>query len=296
MTDLKTKLRLVANNPKLIARKLNQFSTLIPRYDYTKNKSIFAKDWDNLIILDACNHIVAKQYNWECEYMSAHRSRATNSKEFFLNEVSGRDLTDTVYISANAWVDELYDEADFNLHELIVVDINDPEDMATNVKSIAGKYENKRVVAHFMQPHFPVLSDDYKKVNEEWYADRPMNMWHNKMIDNLNYDITKERLIEAYEANLRTILPIIKNLVEDIRGKTVISADHGQIFDERVRPIPIKMWGHPQGAYANNLLNVPWIVYSGNRKDIEPGENNGVSIQTDQDTKARLEELGYLDA
>jgi hypothetical protein len=57
-----------------------------------------------------------------------------------------------------------------------------------------------------------------------------------------------------------------------------------------VRPIPIKEWGHPKGAYSDGILNVPWIVYeSKNRKDISTGDSSNVS--TDGKTKDRLKKL-----
>lgn len=289
------KIWLALNNPRLLARKLNEFSTLIPKYDYTQNKSIFEKDWDNLILLDACNYNIAKQYDWGEDTLSVHRSRATSSQEFFRNEVSNRDLTDTVYISANAWIEDLYDDLELDLHKIIVFDINDPKILAQNMKEIAQNHENKRIVTHFIQPHFPVLSSDYEKINEEWYLDRPMNLWHRKMINNLKYDINREELIEAYKSNLETVLPIIKSSTNNIQGKTVVSADHGQLFGERVRPIPIKMWGHPLGAYADNLLNVPWIVYEDdNRKPISHGENRGIYKKDERNVKEKLKDLGYI--
>lgn len=62
------KFKLAITNPVLLGRKLNEILTdNIQKYNYKRNTSVFDKDWDNLIILDACRFDIAKQYDWEAK-------------------------------------------------------------------------------------------------------------------------------------------------------------------------------------------------------------------------------------
>lgn len=290
------KIALSIKNPALLGRKLNKYSTRVPGYNYKKNRSVFDRDWDTLVILDACRYDIATQYDWGATDIDVHRSRSTNTKEFYINEVSGRDLRDTVYVTANVWISELADNGyDFNLHRIITSEI-DPESVYQKAETAYHDFTNKRIVVHFTQPHFPVIIDGYETVNDEWFCpEKPLNLWGNKLIGYHDTEISREELLDAYKANLEAVRPYVDQIVDNFEGKTVVSADHGQLFGERAGPVPITEWGHPKGACADGILDVPWIVFeSSQRREIHAGEEGDIVEERSTDTEERLKQLGYL--
>lgn len=205
-------------------------------------------------------------------------------------------MTDTVYVTENAWIKELSEnDHNFNLHRIVVTE-NGSQKVYTEAECAYEKYDDKRIVVHFTRPHFPVMSDEYEKINDEWFCpNKPLNLWGNKLIDACDHKITRKDLLKAYKDNLEGVMTYVKKIVNNFNGKTVVSADHGQLFNERVAPIPIREWGHPKGSYADGILDVPWIVYNSNqRREIRSGENGNIVNKSNTGTKQRLKQLGYL--
>lgn len=79
------------------------------------------------------------------------------------------------------------------------------------------------------------------------------------------------------------------------KGKTVVTADHGNYVGERASPIPIREWGHPRGLYDDPVVKVPWLEYTnGSRREIKKEEPYAETESTDSDVvESRLQELGY---
>lgn len=55
-------------------------------------------------------------------------------------------------------------------------------------------------------------------------------------------------------------------LDDELDGKTVVSAEHGELLGERTSPIPAKAWSHPQVKYVQDLPEVPWYINEGESK------------------------------
>lgn len=49
-------------------------------------------------------------------------------------------------------------------------------------------------------------------------------------------------------------------LAEELPGKTVITADHGNLFGERATPFPIPVYFHPSNVRISSLTEVPWFI------------------------------------
>lgn len=63
-----------------------------------------------------------------------------------------------------------------------------------------------------------------------------------------------------YEDNLRTVLESVSRLMNELEGKTVITADHGEAFGEA------GIFGHRLETHIPVLLEVPWLVIQKPRK------------------------------
>ncbi len=258
------------------------------------------RDWDNLIILDTCRCDALTSCSGVDENIDTHEGRATTTPEFLKAEFDGKDLTDTVYISANAQIEFYYEDLDTNFHDIVPLyrEKNKergevlPGHVAKRTLNIKDEYPNKRLIVHFLQPHFPPIVDGYEHIKQAWFSDKRLNVWGQRSVGST--DIETEDLWDAYLANLRAVLPHAKGLARELDGKSVLTADHGQLFGERVRPIPIREWGHPTGAYAEELVSVPWVEFdSQDRKKIKKGQPIE-DIPESKDIKKRLADLGYM--
>jgi hypothetical protein len=59
-----------------------------------------------------------------------------------------------------------------------------------------------------------------------------------------------------YEKDLRLALEEVSRLVEELDGKVIVTADHGELLGEG-------SWGHYIGGKEDELLEVPWLEVSG---------------------------------
>lgn len=105
--------------------------------------------------------------------------------------------------------------------------------------------------------------------------------------------VTKEDVRTAYTENLNIVLDEVAILNESLDGKTVVTADHGEMLGEKIGPF--ELYGHFQGVYRDELVKVPWHVLEyDSRRDIIAEEP--VSDMVDLDDKElnqRLKDLGY---
>jgi hypothetical protein len=64
---------------------------------------------------------------------------------------------------------------------------------------------------------------------------------------------TVAQLREAYEDNLRLVLGAIAGVLPEIRGRAVVTADHGEMLGE------FGKFDHPGGTCLPQLIEVPWL-------------------------------------
>ncbi|MDB2283296.1 hypothetical protein PM030_15605 [Halorubrum ezzemoulense] len=296
-------------NPSLIGRELNRLvhRRLYTRQYNTAGVGIFEEEWDNLILLDACRYDLFEQY---CTSFSGELqsrvSRGSNTVEFLLGNVRGRNLTDTVYVTGNPQYHRHKDILDSTFHD--VVDIwheggwNEkmgtvlPETVTDHALEAAKVYPKKRLLIHYVQPHYPFVESNTsfdKGHLEQTGPDVNPNFWYRIMYGEIQPPA--EQIWEMYAENLERALPSVRELVDRIAGRTVISSDHGNMIGDRSSPIPIREWGHPRGIYANELVRVPWFVIDGERRRIVP-EEPSASVQTNSEVVSeRLRQLGYAE-
>lgn len=263
----------------------------------TDGVNIFEEDWDNLIILDACRYDTFLEYKdmlpGETEYRI---SRGSHSKEFIRGNFRVERLHDVVYLTFSTVLPYLKSEIDTELYRFALVqEFEDwknifpyyPEMLTKHAKRFAKKYRNKRLIIHYMQPHSPYIGQFGKKhFSESDYTDV---LWRRP-------DLSEDDLWTAYRENLEIVLPHIEELLEKFQGKTVITADHGELLGDRVWPLPVRDYGHPYGVYVNELVKVPWHIHSnGDRKRIisEEPEHSEVHIDPEY-IDEQLRKLGYI--
>lgn len=302
-------LRLLFHRPQVIRGEFRRLGNTINKYYYQminegNGVDIMTEDWDNLILLDGCRYdVFARQSSLPGE-VQYRRSMGSDSWQFISENFAGKQLHDTVYITANPHAHSL-DETIFHYMNILLEDYWDsdsgtvlPETVAQEALNAFHTFENKRLIVHFMQPHFPFIGELGQDIDQggltlniDGAEDDQRHIWQQ-----LTYGLTdRETAVAAYRENLDIVLNTVSNLLEDISGKTVISADHGNLIGERLWPIPTRGYGHPRNFPAPGLIKVPWhiVPYDSRRrvKEDSPITSNNVN----QDIVAdRLRDLGYV--
>jgi hypothetical protein len=90
----------------------------------------------------------------------------------------------------------------------------------------------------------------------------------------------------------------VSELLSELEGKTVVTADHGELLGDRDFPIPLRRFGHPSVTNLSPLIEVPWLVNErGTRPDIisQTPENTNDSIVDSSVVEDRLKDLGYTE-
>lgn len=280
-------------NPRLGISEVNKLLTRLvsgERYN-TDGVDVFEEDWDNLIILDACRYDEFDRLNSLPGETQPRESRGAMSAEFVEGNFTDKCLYDTVYVASNRFYERLRDDIDAEVHDYIPVELDAPDVPSSLPETVTEaalaadeQYPNKRLMVHYMQPHQPYFgpnSDHLKNTPEIRETIRVNQMTHDEIVD-------------AYRDNLRYVLDHVEELLDELRGKTVISADHGELLGERERPIPIKYYGHPRGVYTDELVKVPWHVYeNGSRKDVVSEPPVESRREVDESVDEKLRDLGY---
>jgi len=295
--------------PALFLREINRlyYRRLNTRSYNIQGVDIFAEDWDTLIILDACRYDMFERIVDLRGQLESRISRGSATAEFLVANFDGRELLDTVYVTANPQFYRNRHRIDTDLHA--VIDVWDdegwddqygtvlPETVADTALDAAEEFPNKRHIVHFMQPHYPFLTDEteFDKGHLEGEETEAGNVWTQLMEGRLNVDAGT---VEShYNENLQRVLPSVERLTSELSGKTVITADHGNMLGERAWPVPIREWGHPRGIYTPELVKVPWLVVAGEtRREIVAGRGTDADVETPDDMVAeRLRQLGYAE-
>jgi len=275
------------------------------RFGSSSGTPVMEEDWDNLLILDACRFDMFEAQNTIAGDLQRRRSLGSESWEFLEANFEGRSFYDTVYVTANPHAPKL---SGGTFHA--VINLLDegwdaglgtvrPETVAEATLRAQTEYPEKRLIAHFMQPHYPFIGEhgrqlEHKGISihlsaeERTEADR-------KVWTDLGYGrLDREHVLAAYRENLDIVLDHVEDLLDSLPGRSVVSSDHGNLIGELTRPIPARGYGHPRGLDTDELRTVPWLVIEGadRRTTVAepPAERNELDTDVVED---RLHDLGY---
>lgn len=283
---IRDKLILIANNYNSI---LWWKHTVIPHLSpllYRDNEgfNVISEHWDHLIILDACRFDIfeeqIKKTGLCTQGKLEHRiSKGSMTAEFLVNNFGTGKFEDIIYITANPFVDMLLKGKFYKIisvwkdgwdNKLNTVH---PKTMYEYTKVIHKEYPDKRLIIHFMQPHFPYLTlklqdetgfskhrEAVLKGDQNW---RDKTVWDLVEEGRLPLDVVKR----AYCENLEIALRYVEELVKVLDGRIIITSDHGEAFGERLHKLlPIKVYGHIRGVRIEPLIKVPWLIIEKPRK------------------------------
>lgn len=267
---------------------------------------VIEEDWDTLIILDGCRYDLFQEVNTINGHLESRTSTGSESWEFLRANFQGRNLHDTVYVTANPHAPKL-DEGTFHRTvNLLDEDWDEtlrtvtPEVMTERARQIHEEYPHKRLIVHYMQPHFPFIGEKGRQITHTGVSnnedaddvDDAPHVWIG--LRDGEFDIGEDFVYEAYRENLELTIPHVKRLLNNLDGKSVVTSDHGNLIGERTWPIPVKGYGHPRGFYASELVTVPWLVVkSDGRRRVMSEPPSGQDKMKDDVVDSRLADLGY---
>lgn len=279
--------------PALLFRQLNR----IPARNSMAGIEVFDQDWDNLVVLDACRY---DYFTELCDIdgtLQKQVSSGSATREW-VEANFNQPLYDTVYVTANGWFLQL--GLGDNLHAYVSLHDEEyrndvgtvPPDLVTEAAiDAAGEYPNKRLVVHYVQPHAPYMGP----TGREYFGDvRGMNI--HDMLRDIDAP-TKEKVAKlrtAYRENLQLVLDDVNTLLDAVDGKTVVTADHGELLGERHLTLPFREYGHPTGIRVPELIEVPWLVCeSDDRRRIVSEKSDHERTESMEEVESLLQDLGY---
>lgn len=272
-------------------------------------------DWDNLLVLDACRADMFESVVGTTDYDTYRtvRSQGSSSPDWIAANFADKELGDIVYITANPWVAK---EAPSSFYKIVDVwsdeQNNDEEldttelaqrDLATSpaatvtaqqlnktVKEVVADHPNKRYIVHYFQPHAPCIGNSDGSIK-----DKPeMNLLLHPGKPLYEGRVDREEVWTAYEENLAYVVTHAQDLAEELGGKSVFTADHGELFGDWLWPFPLRGYAHPQNLHHPALVTVPWAEKTvGARRKIKSGSVSETRTKSGEITE-QLEKLGYL--
>jgi hypothetical protein len=264
----------------------------------------YDREWDVLIVLDACRHDLFENFapehpvykrfqSVEPVYSCASASQEWLRKAF--KNSRHNILSETHYITANGWAETELDKNQFGSIKHVWKWAHDPElgtvppEPVTNQAILTYREQNpNRLIVHYMQPHAPFIhaSGKYQSTNELPGEGNSQNVWRGVQ----QRDLDADEVWADYGKNLLTVLDDVETIIKNVTGSVVVTADHGNAIGEW------GIYGHPGYVPAPTLKRVPWAITKGEGyRTYEPdatAEFQDGSV--DKNRKDHLAQLGYI--
>jgi len=265
-----------------------------------RGEPVYDCDWDVLILLDGCRidlmESVSDEYGFVPESVPAFRSLASTSTAWMERNFSddySSEVRKTCYVTANPFSDDYVDEARFGDADEVWQYAWDDDLGTVPARSVTDRTISEarsrdcgRLIAHYMQPHFPSVPEPLGSAMD---LDSFESHWDSVWDRLCSGDIGEDVVWESYRENLRYVLDDVELLLENLdAGTLVISADHGNAMGQWGQ------YGHPGGVPIAPLRNVPWVETTAT--DIgsyDPESEEDRESSTTDEVRSRLKDLGY---
>lgn len=259
---------------------------------------IYRKDWDVLIVLDACRADLMGEVADEYDYVNTETtySVASTSAEWMYRNFGpgySDEMQETVHVTGNPFSNVALSSDQFLVLDEVWQYAWDEDIGTVHPRAITDRaithgrdVDWDRMILHYMQPHFPSVP------NPELGAgmDRNCSKWEGSVWRLLRAgETTESEVWEAYRANLRYVLDDLRIVLDNLDAdRIVITSDHGNAIGD------FGFYGHPDGILLRCLREVPWCVTTAT----DSGEYVPQSYETtgdkDASVKERLADLGYV--
>lgn len=287
--------------------------TLTTRYPIGTN--VYDREWDVLLILDACRvdalRAVANEFDF-IDHVDSMWSLGSTSHEWMaktFSEDRREEIANTIYLTGNGFAQRTFTNGEPPVNEsnpilsfpaLSTVDDdafkllkgvwdvghdsrlgNVPPRYITDRAIELGRDESaERLIVHYNQPHTPYLADALATGDAPApFESKPFPMLQSG-------EISRDSVLKAYLDNLRLVLGEVELLLDNLDAERVaISADHGEAFGE------LGQYGHPNASPVPAVKKVPWIETTASDTNAHtPSEE---TREATTDIKEHLADLGY---
>lgn len=292
------------NLDRVVRRTYKNLFKLYYSFGFNKPRetSVLDKDWDVLIVLDACRYDTFKKYNKIKGKLNSIASMGSCTKEWLKKNFEKKILKDIIYVSANPYTEKQINASKifYDVSNVFIHDWNEeygtvlPEKVTQESIRMRRKYPNKKMIIHYIQPHVPYIG------KKKLYSSKKLsegNAWCKSLMNLLRYkNFNENYFYKLYIDNLKAVLSSVKKLLPYFNGKVIITADHGELFGE------FNLYGHPPGIKIKSQIKVPWFEVDtdyykkGGIESLDiDGEESGEVEEKEGEIKDKLRQLGYLD-
>ncbi|ODR79829.1 hypothetical protein BG842_03275 [Haladaptatus sp. W1] len=289
---------------------------------YPIGTNIFEKDWDALLVLDACRvdalREVAPEYDF-IESVDSIWSVGSSSHEWYANTFNQKykyKLNKTALISSNPFAAEvLYNDNHPPIYPTPILNAHWNTISDEDIGHFEPTQQHKRPfdnvsdsapVDEVQDPNYVTDRgivagrEDYDRLIIHYFQPHRPFIYDliegGEMTEKQNdpYGFAQKEEIDhgdlwpMYLDNLRLVLDSINNLLKNLDAdKVIITADHGELIGE------LGQYGHFECIPHPDLKKVPWVETTAtDKKTRMPDEEP--SIKSENNTEKRLRELGYI--
>jgi hypothetical protein len=258
--------------------------------------NVYERDWDVLILLDACRvdllRSVADEYEFldEIEQLTSIGSMSKEWMAKTFTDEYAAEAANTAYVTANVFSERILSAEQFQEFDEVwrygwdeTAGTVPPRPVTDRAIRAAREVDPDRLIIHYVQPHHPFIGLD------EGFDAEPFGpAVSDTVVDALRKDkIDTQAFWEGYRDNLHRVLEDVELLLSNIDADRVaISADHGDALGE---------WGiydHPVGFLHPAVRTVPWVTTTAT--DEGSYEPEIERTDAEPDVQSRLRSLGYM--
>lgn len=260
---------------------------------------IFERDWDVLIILDACRPDLMEEVSHSYDFLPSTiptiYSVASRSDTWMQRNFADEyrdEMARTVYVTGNPYSGSNCSEDEFGLLDEVWryawnedVGSVGAEDITDRAIATGRDHDFDRMIIHYMQPHFPSFPQPLAEgIDLDCFGTEWSSVWE-RIEDGR---LSEEEAWVSYRKNLEYALESVSVLLQNLDGtRAILSADHANAFGEW------GLYGHPINKPAPVLRRVPWVPVSvmDTHEYVPSVKNRDASVA--DSVESRLQELGY---
>ena len=278
---------------KVVRRRKNKLSVR-PRMT-----DVVDRDWDNLLILDACRYDVFERLNTIEGDLDCIVSKGSHSHEFVDETFRGRELHDTIYVTANPFGAAMCEDVFFRMETTFSgtkrfslggdrlseietdggrilrdnhIDNVRPELIRAMTVDAHDRHPHKRLITHFMQPHMPYIGPRAKALRDRLREERGVRFeyWMDLRYRDEGDECINDLMIAAKRGYITPdeLLAVYEENLEIVLGEVealIAELDGKTVITsdhgEHLGEVRNgeRTFSHAKYRYSKELRRVPWL-------------------------------------